>query len=171
MLGDYSSARGTDALSASITRERRELLLHAINNQRRPTVTVLSSLLAAQDALGYVPDEAIEEVAALNGVTINEVWGVASFYTNFRFTPPGAHVVEVCWGPTCHLTGAAHILRRVMDRLGLDGEGDTADGGVSFKFNTCLGACSVAPVMSVDHHLIGRLTPDSAERRVAEIEG
>ena len=155
----------------SITQEGRERLLHAINNQRRPTVTVLSSLLAAQDALGYVPDEAIEEVAALNGVTINEVWGVASFYTNFRFTPPGAHSVEICWGPTCHLKGAAHILRRVMDRLGLDDEGDTEDGGVSFKLNTCLGACSVAPVMSVDHHLIGRLTPESAERRVLEIDG
>ena len=156
---------------ASITEEQRERLLDAINNQRRPTVTVLSSLLAAQDELGFIPDEAIEEVAALNGATINDVWGVASFYTNFRFTPPGAHNVEICWGPTCHLMGASRILRRVMDRLGLEDEGETEDGGISFKFNTCLGACSVAPVMSVDHHLVGRLTPESAERRVIEIGG
>ena len=61
---------------------------------------MLSSLLAAQDELGYLPDEAIEEVATFTESTINEVWGVASFYTNFRFTPPGEHVVEVCWGPT-----------------------------------------------------------------------
>ena len=66
---------------------------------------MLSSLLAAQDELGYLPDEAIEEVATFTESTINEVWGVASFYTNFRFTPPGEHVVEVCWGPTCHLEG------------------------------------------------------------------
>ena len=156
-------------MPSAISQEQRERLIRAINNQRRPTVTVLSSLLAAQDELGYVPDEAIEEVATLNGATINEVWGVASFYTNFRFTPPGAHNVEICWGPTCHLMGASRILRRVMDRLGLEDEGETADGGISFKFNTCLGACSVAPVMSVDHHLVGRLTPDSAERRVMEI--
>ena len=142
-----------------------------INNQSRPTVTVLSSLLAVQDELGYIPDEAIEEVAVLNETTINEVWGVASFYTNFRFTPPGAHTVEICWGPTCHLKGASHILSRVMDHLGLEDEGETEDGAISFKFNTCLGACSVAPVMSVDHRLIGRVTPESASSRVQKLQG
>ena len=68
----------------------------AISSGNRPTRTVLSSLLAAHDELGYLPDEAIEEVAVLSNTTINEVWGVASFYTNFRFTPPGRHVIEVC---------------------------------------------------------------------------
>ena len=155
----------------AISEADRERLLRAINNQRRPTVTVLSSLLAAQDELGYIPDEAIDEVATLNETTINEVWGVASFYTNFRFTPPGRHNVEVCWGPTCHLKGASHILKRIMDQLGLESEGETADNNISFKFNTCLGACSVAPVMSVDHHLIGRVTPESAYARVQQIHG
>ncbi len=154
----------------SISEAERERLLNAIHNQRRPTVTVLSSLLAAQDELGYIPDAAIEEVAALNDTTINEVWGVASFYTNFRFTPPGSHNVEVCWGPTCHLMGAAQILKRIMDQLGLEDEGETADNRISFKFNTCLGACSNAPVMSIDHHLIGRLTPDSASERVRQVQ-
>ena len=155
----------------SISADDRLRLVNAINNQRRPTVTVLSSLLAVQDELGYIPDEAIKEVAELNDTTINEVWGVASFYTNFRFTPPGAHNVEVCWGPTCHLKGASHILRRVMEELGLEGEGETEDDKISFKFNTCLGACSVAPVMSVDHRLIGRVTPESASERVQQLQG
>jgi NADH-quinone oxidoreductase subunit E len=126
-------------------------------------------LLAVQDELGYIPDEAIEEVAVLNETTINEVWGVASFYTNFRFTPPGEHTVEICWGPTCHLKGASYILSQVMDQLGLEDEGETEDGVISFKFNTCLGACSVAPVMSVDHRLIGRVTPESASNRVQDL--
>lgn len=152
-----------------INDEYRERVLKAINNQKRPTVTVLSSLLAAQDELGYIPDEALEQVAALMDTTINEVWGVASFYTNFRFTPPGNHTVEVCWGPTCHLEGAAHILDSVLDELGLEGEGDTSDNEVSFKFNTCLGACSRAPLMSIDHHLIGNLTPESAVERVRSL--
>ena len=151
---------------SAINQDDRARLLRAINNQRRPTVTVLSSLLAVQDELGYIPEEALEEVAVLNDTTINEVWGVASFYTNFRFTPPGKHNVEICWGPTCHLKGASHILRRVMDELGLDDEGETEDDSISFKFNTCLGACSVAPVMSVNHRLVGRITPDSAVERV-----
>ena len=152
-----------------ISAQDKERILDAINHQRRPTVTVLSSLLAVQDELGYIPDEAIEEVASLNDTTINEVWGVASFYTNFRFTPPGRHNVEICWGPTCHLTGAAQILKRVMEQLGLEDEGETEDNNISFKFNTCLGACSTAPVMSIDHHLVGRLTPETATERVGSL--
>ena len=155
---------------APIGEAEKERLLNAIRNQRRPTVTVLSSLLAAQDELGYIPDDAIEEVAVLNDTTINEVWGVASFYTNFRFTPPGRHNVEVCWGPTCHLMGASQILKRIMGQLDLEDEGETVDNRISFKFNTCLGACSNAPVMSIDHHLIGRLTPESASERVRQVQ-
>ena len=147
----------------------RDRLLEAIRHQRRPSVTVLSSLLAAQDELRYIPEEAIEEVAALMRTTINEVWGVASFYTNFRFAPPGEHTVEVCWGPTCHLAGASAILRRIMSDVGLSGEGDTVDNKLTLKYNTCLGACSQAPVMSIDHRLIGRLTPESARGHLGEV--
>ena len=148
----------------------RDRLLVAIRGQRRPTVTVLSSLLAAQDELHYIPEEAIEEVATLMDTTINEVWGVASFYTNFRFAPPGEHTVEVCWGPTCHLEGAADIVKVVLDLLELEGEGEAADNSVSFKFNTCLGACAQAPLMSIDHRLIGHVTPESAVERVSRLQ-
>ena len=138
----------------------------AISSQTQPTVTVLSSLLAVQDEMGYVPTEAIEEVATTRDTTINEVWGVASFYTNFRFSPPGEHIVEVCWGPTCHLVGASRILKGVQDLLGLSGEGQTEDDRVTLKYNTCLGACSQAPVIDIDHRLIGRVTEQSAREYV-----
>ena len=141
--------------------EMREQIREALARQKRPTVTVLSSLLATQDRLGYLPDEAIDEVAAFTEASINDVWGVASFYTNFRFTPPAEHIVEVCWGPTCHLVGASAILKALQDELGLSGEGDTADQKITLKYNTCLGACSQAPVMSVDHRLYGRITDES----------
>ena len=147
--------------------ETRERVRNAISTQRRPTVTVLSSLLAAQDDLGYLPDEAIEEIALFTSTTTNDVWGVASFYPNFRFTPPGEHVLEVCWGPTCHLAGASRVLKAVLDDLGLVGEGDTEDRKVTFRYNTCLGACTQAPVISMDHRLIGRVTPDSAAELTA----
>ena len=141
----------------------------AISSQTRPTITVLSSLLAVQDELGYVPSEAIEEVATSRDTTINEVWGVASFYTNFRFSPPGEHLVEVCWGPTCHLEGAARILRGVQELLGLSGEGQTEDDRVTLKYNTCLGACAQAPVISIDHRLMGRVNEQSACELVADL--
>ena len=138
----------------------RDRVRQAITNQMRPTVTVLSSLLAAQDALGYIPDEAIDEVAAYTEASINEVWGVASFYKNFRFTPPGEHTVEICWGPSCHLVGATAIIERALQHVGLEEEGETDDGRLTVRYNTCLGACAQAPVISIDHQLRGRMTPE-----------
>jgi NADH:ubiquinone oxidoreductase subunit E len=133
-----------------------------LNGQDQPTVTVLSSLLAIQDALHYLPNEAIEETAAFVDSTINEVWSVASFYTNFRFTPPGDHTLEVCWGPSCHVMGAQNVLREVQQTLGIDREGETEDGKVTLKYGTCLGACAQAPVIAIDHRHIGKVTPQSA---------
>ena len=149
--------------------ELRERIRTALASQPRRTVTVLSSLLAAEDEIGYLPDEAIEEVAAHTDASINDVWGVATFYTNFRFKPPADHIVEVCWGPTCHLLGAPDILKHVQDDLGLAGEGDTEDGKVTLKYNTCLGACSQAPVISIDHGLRGRVTVERTRQLVAEV--
>ena len=137
----------SDSLRSSIN--------ESISNQKRSTVTVLSSLLAVQDSLHYIPDEAIEEIASFCKVTINDVWSVASFYTNFRFSEPGENTIEICWGPTCHLLGSQEILQSVLDSLELSEEGDTKDGKVSLKYNTCLGACSQGPVISVNHKIIG----------------
>ena len=154
-----------------VDQKLRERIRGALTSQKRPTITVLSSLLAAQDELGYLPDDAIEAVAELTGASINDVWGVATFYTNFRFSPPAANVVEVCWGPTCHLVGAAQVLSKIQKDLELTGEGDTEDGKVTLKYNTCLGACAQAPVMSVNHRLKGRLTVDDARGLVRELGG
>ena len=133
----------------------REQVRGALANQSARTVTGLSSLLAIEDEIGYIPTEAIEEVATFTNSTVNDVWGVASFYTNFRFTPPNEHVVEVCWGPTCHLLGAMELLQSVLQSLGLSEEGDTPDGKISLKYNTCLGACSQGPVVRIDDKILG----------------
>jgi NADH-quinone oxidoreductase subunit E len=146
----------------------RQRIIQAVHQQPQPTVTVLSSLLAVEDELGYIPKEAIEEVAAFTRSTINDVWAVASFYPNFRFQPPCEHRVELCWGPTCHLKGAMSLIDAVLHAVGLAEEGDTPDGLLSLRYNTCLGACAQAPVISVDHHLMGRLSPDAAQAAVTQ---
>ena len=140
----------------------RSVIRQALASQRSRTVTILSSLLAVEEAIGYIPREAIEEVAHATEATVNDVWGVASFYTNFRFTPPARHAVEVCWGPSCHVRGAPDVLRAVLDSLGLPTEGESSDRQVSFRYNTCLGACAQAPVMSMDHRLVGGMTAERA---------
>ena len=138
----------------------------ALKAQTQATVTPLSSLLAVHDEIGYIPQEAIEEVAKFTNSTVNDIWGVASFYTNFRFTPPGSHTIEVCWGPACHIKGAMPVIEAVVVDLGLTGEGDTPDGRISVKFNTCLGACAQGPVISIDHKLIGKVTPSMAHELI-----
>ena len=141
----------------------------AVRGQAQPTVTILSSLLAVQDELHYVPREAVERVAEFTGATVNDVWAVASFYPNFRFQPPAERQVEVCWGASCHLMGAMAVVRSVLEAAGLDDEGERQDRRLSVRFNTCLGACAQAPVMSIDHHLVGRVSPGAAARRVSRL--
>ena len=139
---------------------------NAVHGQTQPTVTVLSSLLAVEDELGYIPKEALEAVAEFTKSTVNDVWAVASFYPNFRFDPPAEHKVEVCWGASCHLVGAMGVFKSVLEVAGIENEGDTADGRLTVKLNTCLGACAHAPVIAMDHRLFGRVTPESAAQKV-----
>jgi len=137
-------------------------ILEAVRNQEQPTKTVLSSLLAIQDAMGYIPKQSMEVVASeVPDTTVNDVWAVASFYPNFKFEPRSECTVEICWGPTCHIAGAMGIFDEALNLLGLQSEGKTSDGSVELDFNTCLGACAQAPVISVNHHLIGRVTKNS----------
>ena len=141
----------------------------AVRSQTQPTVTILSSLLAVEDELHYIPREAVERVAEFMAATVNDVWAVASFYPNFRFEPPATRQVEVCWGSSCHLMGAMTVVKAVLEAAGLDEEGEREDHRLSVRLNTCLGACSQAPVISVDHHLAGRVSPQGAARVVSEL--
>ena len=141
----------------------------AVRGQTQPTVTILSSLLAVQDELHYIPRQAVEWVAQYMGATVNDVWAVASFYPNFRFQPPAERQVEVCWGASCHLMGAMGVVDAVLEAAGLESEGERSDHRLSVRLNTCLGACAQAPVMSFDHHLVGRVNPGAAAQRVSEI--
>ena len=140
----------------------------AVRGQTQPTVTILSSLLAVEDELHYIPREAVELVAQYMSATVNDVWAVASFYPNFRFQPPALRQVEVCWGASCHLMGAMGVVDAVLDAAGLESEGERPDHRLSVRLNTCLGACAQAPVMSFDHHLVGRVSPASAAQRVSQ---
>ena len=137
-------------------------IVEAVRNQEQPTKTVLSSLLAIQDAMGYIPKQSMEVIASeVPDTTVNDVWAVASFYPNFKFEPRSECTIEICWGPTCHIAGAMGIFDEALNLLGLQSEGKTSDGSVELDFNTCLGACAQAPVISVNHHLIGRVTKNS----------
>ena len=151
------------------SQDTKKMITATIAAQPQSTVTVLSSLLAVHDAMGYLSDEAIEEVARYTNSTINDVWGVVSFYTNFRTSPPRSHNVEVCWGASCHVLGAMKVVKAVLEAAGLEAEGDVPDEDATIRLNTCLGACSQGPVISMDHHLYGRISPENAGKLVANL--
>ncbi len=139
------------------------------NQPKISKTTVLSSLLAVSNEFHYIPKNAIEIVAKYTGKTINDVWGVASFYTNFRFTPPGDVTLDICWGPTCHILGSQKILRDVHGLLGIDQEGETKDGKITLRYSTCLGACSQGPVFAIDHKLFGKASLSKIKERISDI--
>ena len=142
-----------------------------LSAQQQPTITILSSLLAVQDSIHYLPEEAIKETARFTGETTNEVWSVASFYTNFRFTPPGEKTLDVCWGPSCHLLGAQSILESVHSALEVGEESESPDGKVTLKYNTCLGACAQGPCIAIDHRVFGKQTPETAAKIAMGLRG
>jgi NADH-quinone oxidoreductase subunit E len=96
---------------------------------------------------------------------------VASFYTNFRFTPPGEKTLDVCWGPSCHLLGAQSILESVHSALEVTEESESPDGKVTLKYNTCLGACAQGPCIAIDHRVFGKQTPETATKIALDLRG
>ena len=148
----------------------RNIIKDSISNQKRKTVTVLSSLLAVQDSLHYIPDEAVEEISIHCKVTINDVWSVASFYTNFRFTPPGEKTLDVCWGPSCHINGAQKLIHQAHDELDIKGEGESKDNKVTLRYSTCLGACAQSPVFAIDHKMYGKLNKSKVTNIIEKLK-
>ena len=146
-----------------------EQISNILKNQDHTTVTILSSLLSVQDEIGYLPKNAISAIADFMNVTTNDVWGVASYYLNFRFDPPGKFNLEICWGPSCHIGGASELQQTALKKLKLENQGDTDDGKFTLKFNTCLGACPQAPLISIDHKLYGKMNSKKFSKIMDEL--
>lgn len=116
-------------------------------------------LQAAQDSYGYIPALAIEQIAMATGVPSSEIYGVITFYRQFRLRPLGRHVIRVCRGTACHVQGAEMISRTLEEELGIHEGETTEDGMFTFLEVACLGCCSLAPVVMIGDQAYGRLTP------------
>lgn len=127
-------------------------------------------LQEVQDEMGYLPRPALEEVARSTGLKPAQVYGVVSFYAQFRTEPIGENRMMVCQGTACHVSGAENILEALEDQLGVKEGGTTADGKVTLETVACVGCCSLAPVVMVNQETYGRLTPVKA-RELAQLTG
>ncbi|MBR4653749.1 MAG: NADH-quinone oxidoreductase subunit NuoE [Kiritimatiellae bacterium] len=130
---------------------------------------LISILQQAQSIYGYLPTDVLYAIAEHTGNSPAKVMGVATFYTQFRLTPVGRHLILLCKGTACHVNGADSI-ERALNELGLaDGE-TTPDGMFSLKTVACLGCCSLSPVMMIDENTYGSLTPDKAKSIIEGIK-
>jgi NADH-quinone oxidoreductase subunit E len=132
---------------------------------------VIPLLQKTQDIFGYLPVEAMREIAAVTGRSPSEIYGVATFYAQFRFTPMGKHVMKICHGTACHVQGADSLDTVIENKLGVAPGNNTADGEFTIERVACLGCCSLAPVVMIDGEVYGRLTGDKLGRIVAGIGG
>jgi len=134
----------------------------------RSESSVIPLLQLVQESEGYIPPEAVRAIARYTGVPAAQIYGVATFYAQFRFQPRGKHVIRLCQGTACHVQGADALLEHLKEKLGVEEGGTTADGLFTLEVVRCLGCCSLAPVMMIDENTYGRLTRRTVDKVLAE---
>lgn len=124
---------------------------------------VMPVLQEAQEIYGYLPIEVQKIVADGLGMPLEEVYGVATFYSQFALSPKGEYAISVCLGTACYVKGAAKILETLSEQLGIGAEECTEDGKFSISACRCIGACGLAPVMTINDEVYGRLETKDVE--------
>ncbi|MDF1545946.1 MAG: NADH-quinone oxidoreductase subunit NuoE [bacterium] len=115
-------------------------------------------LQSAQDTYGYISEKAIDYISHVTGIASADIYGVVTFYAQFRTKPLGKYVVKVCNGTACHVNGAKMISDTIIDELNIDYEETSEDHNFSMLSVACVGCCSLAPVVVVNDETYGRLT-------------
>lgn len=145
------------------TKEQEEALLKFIEEEKGQKGALIPVLQKAQEIYGYLPIEVQRMVAQGLNVPLQEVYGVATFYSFFSLQPKGKYKISVCLGTACYVKGSGDIHQRLLDRLGIEDGGCTPDGKFSVEACRCIGACGLAPVLTVNEDVYGRLTVDDVD--------
>ena len=146
------------------TKEQEERLQQVIAAHRGQPGATMPVLQAAQEIFGYLPEEVQIMVAEGLDIPLTEVYGVASFYAQFTLNPKGKYQISVCLGTACYVKGSGDIFNRLSEKLGIGADECTDDGRFSLTACRCIGACGLAPVMTINEDVYGRLTPDEVDK-------
>ena len=150
------------------TPEQEERLRKVIAAHKGRPGATMPVLQAAQEIFGYLPEEVQIVVAEGLDIPLSEVYGVASFYAQFSMNPKGRYQISVCLGTACYVKGADKVLERITQKLGIQPEECTEDGAFSLTACRCIGACGLAPVMTVNDEVYGRLVPEDVDSILAQ---
>ena len=150
--------------------KQKEAVLAIIDAQGREPNKLIAILQDVQAKYNYLSEENLTLIAEELGISIAKVYGVATFYENFSLEAKGKHIIKVCDGTACHVRKSQPIYDAIYEYLGLSGRRKTdADGIFTLETVACLGACGLAPVMTIDGEVHAKMTPDAAIALLKEI--
>lgn len=134
----------------------------------RSRSALIPLLQRTQESVGYVSQEAVKRIARHVKVSENEVFGVATFYAQFRFYPPGRRHLRVCLGTACHVKGGEQILETIRRKLEIEPGTTSSDGEYDLERVACLGCCALAPVMTIDGRTLSQMSVIKLQRLLDE---
>ncbi len=150
------------------TKEQEEKLRAKLAELKNVAGGLMPALQEAQGIYGYLPKEVQIIVAEELGISLSEVYGVVSFYSQFTIVPKGQYKIGVCLGTACYVKGAGELLAEVEKELGIKAGEITSDGKFSIDATRCIGCCGLAPVMTVNDDVYGRITPKEVKGILAK---
>lgn len=150
------------------TPEQEAALMQVISEHEGHKDALIPILQKAQEIYGYLPEEVQKMIAKGMGISLSEVYGVVTFYAQFTLNPQGQNHIAVCLGTACYVKGAQAILDKIKDQLHLELDGITPDGKYSLQATRCIGACGLAPVLTINGEVHGRMTADQVPAVLAQ---
>ena len=150
------------------TKEQETALRAVIAEYRGTQGAMMPVLQKAQDIYGYLPIEVQKIIADEMDTSLEEVYGITTFYSQFALNPKGKYAIAVCLGTACYVKGAQDLVDRITLKLGLTPGSTTPDGKYSLDATRCIGACGLAPVLTVNDEVYGRLTKEDIDGILAK---
>ncbi len=150
----------------SVLRIEAEKIIAITGKEKEKTIPILQEI---QKRKGYLPEDFLREVSHITGIAVSDFYGVATFYSQFRFTPLGKHLIKLCNGTACFVSGADILYDTLCDFLKIKNGGTTSDGLFTLETAACLGCCSLAPVVMIGGRVYGKQTPDTIRKLLGEI--
>ena len=150
------------------TPEQEAKLQALIAEHKHDKSHLMAVMQQAQDIYGYLPIEVQNKIAEGMEVPLEKVYGVSTFYAQFSLSPKGNYHIAVCLGTACYVKGSGQIYDKLQEVLGISGDECTADRKYSLTASRCIGACGLAPVLTVNEDVYGRLTVDDVKDIIAK---
>lgn len=169
MLSSHLSAGHTATRSGALSPEHSAQISDILALFQASEGSLLPVLHAVQDAIGYIPEPALPMIARAHQISNAEIWGVVTFYHEFRLRPAGQHVLRLCRAESCKAVGADALADHARQKLGLDWNATTPDGRLTLEPIFCLGLCACGPAALIDGKVVGRLDPARLDQLLEDL--